>query len=206
MTAGNKCGEARTVYNWREWAERLTRTSQGVPRWERWQALVPRYRRGIQASEQDEAFWRDVMKLYLRPEAPPLSAYVGKHPTEPVQGVTFFQHPDVRAAIVASGVDRDIQKSIVFDGNVVGVATATRGRLLLHGYDPAGAGSTNWAILMIPDGSKAAVCYSTGIVGYEKGADWYFEGDVAFTLYTPCPSEEGDMESLSNWPIGPIPG
>ncbi|KAK0359558.1 hypothetical protein LTR94_030842, partial [Friedmanniomyces endolithicus] len=32
-------------------------------------------------------------------EAPPLSAYVGKHPTEPVQGVTFFQHPDVRAAI-----------------------------------------------------------------------------------------------------------
>jgi len=139
-------------------------------------------------------------------EAPPLSAYVGKHPTEPVQGVTFFQHPDVRAAIVASGVDRDIQKSIVFDGNVVGVVTETRGRLLLHGYDPAGAGSTNWAILMIPDGSKAAVCYSTGIVGYEKGADWYFEGDVAFTLYTPCPSEEGDMETLSNWPIGPIPG
>jgi hypothetical protein len=139
-------------------------------------------------------------------EAPPLSVYVGKHPTEPVQGVTFFQHPDVRAAMVASGVDRDIQKSIVFDGNVVGVVTETRGRLLLHGYDPAGAGSTNWAILMIPDGSKAAVCYSTGIVGYEKGADWYFEGDVAFTLYTPCPSEEGDMESLSNWPIGPIPG
>ena len=139
-------------------------------------------------------------------EAPPLSAYIGKHPTEPIQGVTFFQHPAVRAAIVASGADRDIQKAIVFDDNVVGVVTETRGRLLLHGYDPAGAGSTNWAILMIPDGSKAAVCYSTGIVGYEKGADWYFEGDLAFTLYTPCPAEEGDMETLSNWPIGPIPG
>ena len=72
-------------------------------------------------------------------EAPPLSAYVGKHPTEPVQGVTFFQHPAVRAAIVASGADRDIQKAIVFDDNVVGVVTETRGRLLLHGYDPAGA-------------------------------------------------------------------
>lgn len=139
-------------------------------------------------------------------KAPPLSAYIGMHPTVPVQGVTFFQHPDVRAAIEASGVDRDIQKSIFFDGNVVGVVTPTRGRLLLHGYDPAGAGSTNWAILMIPDGSKAAVCYSTGIIGYEKGADWYYEGDQAFTLYTPCPSEEGDMETLSNWPIGPIPG
>lgn len=101
-------------------------------------------------------------------EAPPLSAYIGKHPTEPIQGVTFFQHPAVRAAIVASGADRDIQKAIVFDDNVVGVVTETRGRLLLHGYDPAGAGSTNWAILMIPDGSKAAVCYSTGIEGYEK--------------------------------------
>ncbi len=137
---------------------------------------------------------------------PPLRAYLGKHPTEPVQGVTFFQHPDVRAAIIASGVDRDIQKAIVFDDNVVGVVTETRGRLLLHGYDPAGAGSTNWAILMVPETRKAAVCYSTGIVGYEKGADWYYEGDQAFTLYTPCPSEEGDMESLSNWPIGPIPG
>ena len=137
---------------------------------------------------------------------PPLRAYLGKHPTEPVQGVTFFQHPDVRAAIIASGVDRDIQKAIVFDDNVVGVVTETRGRLLLHGYDPAGAGSTNWAILMVPESRKAAVCYSTGIVGYEKGADWYYEGDQAFTLYTPCPAEEGDMETLSNWPIGPIPG
>jgi hypothetical protein len=139
-------------------------------------------------------------------EAPPLSAYIGKHPTEPVRGVTFFQHPVVRAAIVASGADRDIQKAIVFDDNVVGVVTETRGRLLLHGYDPAGAGVTNWAILIIPDGSKAAVCYSTGVVGYEKGADWYFEGDLAFTLYTPCPAEEGDMETLSNWPVGPVPG
>jgi hypothetical protein len=103
-------------------------------------------------------------------------------------------------------VDRDIQKAVFFDGNVVGVVTETRGRLLLHGYDPVGAGSTNWAILMIPDGSKAAVCYSTGIVKYEQGADWYFEGDQAFTLYAPCPAEEGDMETLSNWPIGPIPG
>lgn len=105
-----------------------------------------------------------------RPDAapPPLRAYLGKHPTEPIQGVSFFHHPDVRAAIIASGVDRDIQKSIFFDDNVVGVVTETRGRLLLHGYDPAGAGSTNWAILMIPDSGKAAVCYSTGIVGYEK--------------------------------------
>lgn len=58
----------------------------------------------------------------------------------------------------------------------------------------------------MPDGRKAAVCYSTGIVGYERGADWYLEGGLAFTLHTHCPAEEGDMETLSNWPIGPIPG
>ena len=140
-------------------------------------------------------------------KAPPaLSRYVGKHPFDAVQGVTFFQHPAVRAAIIASGVDRETQKSIFFDDNVVGVVTKTRGRLLLHGYDPAGAGSTNWAILMIPDGSKAAVCYSTGVIPDKQGADWYYGGDLVFTLYETCPSEEGDMESLSNWPIGPIPG
>lgn len=49
---------------------------------------------------------------------------------------------------------------------------------------------------MIPDGSKAAVCDSTGILGYEKGADWYFEGDLAFTLCTPCPAEEGSTWRL----------
>lgn len=137
---------------------------------------------------------------------PPLSAYVGKYPFEAVQGVSFFQHPAVRAAVTASGVDREIQKAIVFEDTVVGVVTETRGRLLVHGYDPVGAGSTNWAILMIPDGSKAAVCYSAGVVPDKQGADWYYGGDLAFTLYQACPSEEGDMESLSNWPIGPIPG
>lgn len=137
---------------------------------------------------------------------PPLSAYIGKPPFEEVQGVSFFKHPLVRAAIEASGIDRDLQKAIVYDDTVVGVVTPTRGRLLVSGYDPVGAGSTNWAILLVADGSKAAVCYSTGVVPDQQGADWYYEGDKVFTLYQPCPSEEGDMESLSNWPIGPIPG
>ena len=137
---------------------------------------------------------------------PPLTAYIGKYPFDEVQGVTFFQHPVVRAAIVASGVDRDIQRVLVFDDNVVGPITETKGRLLVHGYDPAGAGVVNWAILLVADRNKAAVCYSEGIEKDVTGADWYFEGRVAFTLYDPCPSEEGDMESLSNWPVGPIPG
>lgn len=137
---------------------------------------------------------------------PPLSAYIGKYPFDEVQGVTFFQHPVVRAAIVASGVDRDIQRVLVFDDTVVGPITETKGRLLVHGYDPVGAGVVNWAILLVADGSKAAVCYSQGVEKDVRGADWYFEGQLAFTLYDPCPSEEGDMETLSNWPVGPIPG
>lgn len=104
--------------------------------------------------------------------------------------MSFFQNPAVRAAIAASGVNREIQKAIVFEDTMVGVVTETRGRLLGHGYDPVGAGSTNWAILMIPDGSEAAVCYSTGVVTDKQGADWYYDGELVFTLYQPCPSED----------------
>lgn len=36
---------------------------------------------------------------------------------------------------------------------------------------------------MIPDGSEAAVCYSTGVVPDKQGADWYYDGELVFTLY-----------------------
>jgi len=137
---------------------------------------------------------------------PPLSAYVGKYPFDKVQGVSFFEHPLVREAIQTSGIDSDVQRFIFADDNVVGPIRTSLGRLMLHGYDPAGAGVENWAILLTPDGRTAAVCYSSGVEHDVRGADWYYEGEIAFTLYQACPSREGDIESLSNWPIGPIPG
>lgn len=137
--------------------------------------------------------------------APGIMAYAGKDPFDPVQGVSFFQNRAVRDAIVASGAPRDVQQFVVFDGNVVVPIRSTMGRLMASGYDPAGAGVTNWAILMTPAG-KAAVCYSSGENPNAITADWYYEGDIAFTLEDRCPSRPEDIESFSNWPIGPIPG
>lgn len=134
-----------------------------------------------------------------------IMAYVDKYPSDPVQGVSFFQNRTVRSAIVASGAPRDVQQFVVSDGNVVVPIRSTMGRLMVSGYDPAGAGVTNWALLVTPDG-KAAVCYSSGENPNAITADWYYEGGIAFTLEDRCPSRPDDIESFSNWPIGPIPG
>lgn len=136
---------------------------------------------------------------------PPLSAYVGKSPFEPVQGVAFFANPTVRAAITASGAGREILDFVFRDANVVGGIRETRERLLTSGHDPAGAGVTNWAVLVTPDG-KAAVCYSEGADPNAISSDWYYGGEKVFSIDDRCPTRGEDIESFSNWPIGPIPG
>ena len=45
-----------------------------------------------------------------------------------------------------------------------------------------------------------------GGVFYNRGVHDAHEGDIAFTLEDRCPSRPEDIESFSNWPIGPIPG
>jgi len=81
------------------------------------------------------------------------------------------------------------------------------GRLFVRSFDPAGGGSTNWAILISNDSAKAAVCYSTDAVYGDGGSTWYYEGEVAFTLEGSCPSEADEIEnSFGTWPIGAIPG
>ncbi len=115
-----------------------------------------------------------------------IMAYVDRYPFDPIHGVSFFQNRTVRSAIVASGVPRDVQQFVVFDGNVVVPIRSTMGRLMVSGYDPSGAGVTNWALLMTPDG-KAAVCYSSGENPQAITADWYYDGGIAFTLEDRCP-------------------
>lgn len=136
-----------------------------------------------------------------------LGAYADKYPYDKVKGLAFYNQPKVRAAIEAAVPPGEIRDRIFSKESVVyAPIKASQGRLLATGYDPASGGDVNWAVLMVVDGSKAAVCYSTGVEKDVRGAAWYLGGEVAFTLYQKCPSEPQDLESLGNWPIGPIPG
>jgi hypothetical protein len=56
------------------------------------------------------------------------------------------------------------------------------------------------------DGTKTAVCYSTGVEPDVRGTDWYVDGAKVFTLYTRCPSEPEHLKGLGTFPIGAIPG
>ncbi|QNQ07890.1 hypothetical protein [Sphingomonas alpina] len=139
--------------------------------------------------------------------APDLAGYAGKYPYDKVKGVSFLGHPQVRAAIEAAVPAGDIRDDVLAGKGVTVPILKTQGRLFSRTFDPASGGDVNWAILMIADGSKAAVCYSTGIEKDVRGADWYLDGKIAFTLYEMCPSTAAEVESaVGNWPIGPIPG
>lgn len=138
--------------------------------------------------------------------APPLSAYVGKYPFDTVKGVTFLDHPTVRAAIEAAVKVPEIRAAILEKNVVTTPIRETEGRLLARAFDPRSGGDVNWAVLMVTDGSKAAVCYSTGVEQDVRGADWYLDGEKVFTLYAMCPGRPEDVEEmLGNWPIGAIP-
>ena len=138
--------------------------------------------------------------------APPLSAYVGKYPFDAVDGVIFVDHPLVRAAIERSGAPAEALDFIRNDNTVVVPIREVDGRLMSRGFEAASGGDVNWGVLISLDGSRGAVCYSTGVVPDVSGANWYIDGEKAFTRYEMCPSDAEDLVGFGNWPIGGIPG
>lgn len=144
---------------------------------------------------------------FAAPKGPPApSAYAGKSVSDKVGGYSFLDNPKVRAAIDAAVPAGEI-RDLIYGDSVVGVVIPTKGRLLLRGYEPASGGDVNWTVLIVADGSKAAVCYSTGVVPNVQGADWYLAGEKVLTNYARCPGEAKEVEdTLGTWPIGSVPG
>ena len=138
--------------------------------------------------------------------APPLSAYVDKYPFDAVDGVRFVDHPLVRAAMERSGAPQEALDYIRNDNTVVVPIIEVDGRLMSRGFEAASGGDVNWGMLISLDGQRGAVCYSTGVEKYTRGAEWFIDGEKAFTLYDMCPSDAEDLAGLGNWPIGGIPG
>jgi len=139
-------------------------------------------------------------------KAPPLSDYVGHYPYEKVNGVDFLHHPAVIQAVNTTVPDPAIRRLLLSSDYPMTPLKTSRGRLLMPGYDPASAGSVNWALVIALDGSKAAVCYAAGApVQDVSGARWFYGGEEGFVLYLPCPHYPDELEKQTgNWPIGPM--
>lgn len=138
--------------------------------------------------------------------APPLSAYVDKYPFDAVDGVRFVDHPLVRAAMERSGAPQEALEYIRNDNTVVVPIIEVDGRLMSRGFEAASGGDVNWGVLISVDGQRGAVCYSTGVEKYTRGADWFIDGEKAFTLFDMCPSDAEDLAGFGTWPIGAMPG
>lgn len=133
-----------------------------------------------------------------------LAPYVGHYPSDKLRGSSFRTDPRVVAAVDNAVSAPDIRRHVLKAKNVVEIPilALSAGRLFARSYDPAGGGSTNWAVLISGDGTKAAVCYSTD----DSKSTWYYSGKEVFSLAGSCPSEKADVEArFGLWPVGAIP-
>lgn len=141
-----------------------------------------------------------------------LSKYVGKYPSDKVDGISFTKNEAVTAAVKAAlaHIPRasDLEHLMLAPENAIdsAIALLSSDRLYARSFDPSSGGSINWAILITGDGTKAAICYSEEAIYGSGVSRWYYKGDEAFTLEGPCPSEVAEIESaIGTWPVGALP-
>jgi hypothetical protein len=88
-----------------------------------------------------------------------LSAYVGKYPPEPVNGVRFLEHRQVRGPVEAVLPDVKIRRWI-FGNTGPQTPIAARGTLIIsHGCEAHNCSDRNWAVLIDQSDGSAQVCY-----------------------------------------------
>ena len=118
----------------------------------------------------------------------PLSAYVGRHPSEKVAGVAFLAQPTVRAAVAAAVPDAKVRGFVFgYDGPDAPIVRKD-GRILAWGCEAHNCGFHNWSVAITPDGSDAEVCFYRNDATADGPSTWYVAGK---TEQRPgnCPSE-----------------
>ena len=116
----------------------------------------------------------------------PLSAYVGRLPSDEVSGVTFLSHPLVRGAVEAAVADTEVRRWVLRSDVTSNPIASRDGRLIATGCESGNCGPHNWSILIDPAGTSAEVCYARDTSG-DRGA-WYVGGRPAEERPGACPT------------------
>ena len=114
----------------------------------------------------------------------PLSVYIGKAPTEAVDGVTFLDQPTVRSGVQVAVRYDDPSMWIFRDDTTRRPIVMKEGRLLSYGCETGNCAGRNWAVLIDPLGVMAEVCYYAG-----GQARWYAGGRNPAERPGGCPTE-----------------
>lgn len=91
----------------------------------------------------------------------PLTAYVGHHPRDAVDGVSFYDRTEVANALIDAVADEKLRHEIV-SRDVTQVPIFQQGEFVAaHGCSPHDCAGRNWTVLIAPDGNveKASVCF-----------------------------------------------
>ena len=89
----------------------------------------------------------------------PITAYIGKYPTETLNGVTFFDRTEVANALIAAVGDPKLRTMITAPNAVTVPIFAVGERIAAHGCEPHDCAARNWTFLIAPDGARAEACF-----------------------------------------------
>ena len=89
----------------------------------------------------------------------PITAYIGKYPSETVGGVTFFDRTEVANALITAVGDEKLRRMITSRDGVKIPIFSSDGRIAAHGCEQNNCADHNWTFLLSPDGTHAEACF-----------------------------------------------
>jgi hypothetical protein len=119
----------------------------------------------------------------------PLTKYVGKHPSEAVDGTRFLDDPMVTKAVAATVSDPTIRNFVIHYNGPDAPIVLNDGRVLAWGCERHNCGYHNWSVAIIPDGSSAEVCFYHNDDSADGPATWYLPDGKTEKRSGNCPSD-----------------
>lgn len=119
----------------------------------------------------------------------PITAYVGKYPTDAVDGVGFYDRTEVSRALIDTVGDEAVRRRFTTRDAVAVPIFATKDqRIAAHGCEPHNCADANWTFLVAADGSRGEACYHDAAT---MGATsrWYAPNAVPKSRPGDCPQE-----------------
>lgn len=116
-----------------------------------------------------------------------ITAYVGKYPTDAVEGVGFYDRTEVARALVDAVGDQNVRRRFTGrDAVTIPIFRTTDGRVASHGCEPHNCDAADWTFLVTPDGKRAEACYHDAAT---MGATsrWYAANAVPKARPGACP-------------------
>jgi hypothetical protein len=113
----------------------------------------------------------------------PLTAYIGRYPDQPVDGVGFFDRTEVATALDGAVNDAALRRAIIHNAGPRTPIFQVGSRVATWGCAAHDCGNRNWTLLVDAASGKGEVCYQDGAINRSR---WY-SGGTAVLRPGGCP-------------------